>query len=135
MQCSKSLFLSCLLFLYAPLGASAQAPATGEMGMDPDAMAQMYASMGNGGSAARLSDSDASCEQLYAESVYLDARVAAMPQATDPMEASARMQQDMLDAQKKAMGGMRARSMASNLLGLVPGVGGIAGSLASRRSR
>lgn len=100
-------------------------------GMDPEAMAQMYSSMGDPGSAARMSDSDASCEQLYAESDYLDARVAAMPKAMDPMEVSAKMQEDMMAAQKKAMGGMRAKGMASSLLSLIPGVGGIAGGLAS----
>ena len=100
-------------------------------GMDPEAMAQMYSSMGDPGSAARMSDSDASCEQLYAESDYLDARVAAMPKAMDPMEASAKMQEDMMAAQKKAMGGMRAKGMASSLLSMIPGVGGIAGGLAS----
>ena len=78
-----------------------------------------------------MSDSDASCEQLYAESDYLDARVAAMPKAMDPMEVSARMQEDMMAAQKKAMGGMRAKGMASSLLSMIPGVGGIAGGLAS----
>lgn len=100
-------------------------------GMDPEAMAQMYSSLGEPGSAARMSDSDASCEQLYAESAYLDARVAAMPKAMDPMEASAKMQEDMMAAQKKAMGGMRAKGMASSLLSMIPGVGGIAGGLAS----
>ena len=100
-------------------------------GMDPEAMAQMYTSMGDPGSAARMSDSDASCEQLYAESDYLDARVAALPKAMDPMEASAKLQEDMMAARKKAMGGMRAKGMASSLLGMIPGVGGIAGGLAS----
>jgi hypothetical protein len=99
--------------------------------IDPEAMAQMYSSMGDPGSAARMSDSDASCEQLYAESDYLDARAAAMPKAMDPMEVSAKMQQDMMAAQRKAMGGMRAKGMASSLLGMIPGVGGIAGGLAS----
>ena len=99
--------------------------------MDPEAMAQMYTSMGDPGSAARMSDSDASCEQLYAESDYLDARVAAMPKAMDPMAASAKLQEDMIAARKKAMGGMRAKGMASSLLGMIPGVGGIAGGLAS----
>ncbi|KAF1716916.1 hypothetical protein CSC74_08595 [Pseudoxanthomonas yeongjuensis] len=99
--------------------------------IDPAAMAQMYSSMGDPGSAARMSDSDASCEQLYAESNYLDARVAAMPKAMDPMEVSAKMQEDMMAAQKKAMGGMRAKGMASSLLSMIPGVGGIAGGLAS----
>jgi hypothetical protein len=99
--------------------------------IDPQAMAQMYPSMGDPGSAARMSDSDASCEQLYAESDFLDARVAAMPKAIDPMEVSARMREDMMAAQKKAMGGMRAKGMASGLLGMIPGVGGIAGGLAS----
>jgi hypothetical protein len=103
--------------------------------MDPEAMAQMYSAMGAPGGAARMSDSDASCEQLYAESGYLDARVAALPRAIDPMEVSARMQEDMLAAQKKAMGGMRAKGMASSLLGMIPGVGGIAGGLASSALR
>lgn len=99
--------------------------------MDPEAMAQLYSSMGAPGSAARMSDSDASCEQLYAESIYLDTRVAALPKAVDPMEVSAKMQEDMMAARKKAMGGMRAKGMASSLLGMIPGVGGIAGGLAS----
>ena len=99
--------------------------------MDPEALAQAYSSMGDPGGAARMSDSDASCEQLYAESVHLDARVAALPKAADPMEVSAKLQEDMMAARKKAMGGMRAKGMASSLLSMIPGVGGIAGGLAS----
>jgi hypothetical protein len=124
------LLLVCTIPLSMSSTANAQA-APPDTGMDADAMAQMYASMGNPGSAARMSDSEASCEQLYAESAYLDARMAAMPKAPDPMAASAQMQEEMLQAQKKMMGGMRAKSMASSLLGMVPGVGGIAGGLAS----
>lgn len=124
------LFLVCAILLSMASTARAQLTPV-DTGMDADAMAQMYASMGTPGSAARMSDSEASCEQLYAESAYLDARMAAMPKAPDPMQASARMQEEMLQAQKKMMGGMRAKSMASSLLGMVPGVGGIAGSLAS----
>lgn len=111
--------------------ASAGACRAQSADIDPEEMARMYSSLGDPGSAARMSDSDASCEQLYAESDYLDARVAAMPKAMDPMELSAKMQEDMMAAQRKAMGGMRAKGMASSLLGMIPGVGGIAGGLAS----
>ena len=125
----------CRLMLFAvvlslPCMASAQAMPD-VAAMDPDAMAQMYTSMGNPGSAARMSDSEATCEQLYAESTYLEARVAAMPKAQDPMQASVKMQEEMMQAQKKMMGGMRAKGVASSLLGMVPGIGGIAGGLAS----
>ena len=123
--------ISIFAFVTATMLALAGACHAQSAGMDPEAMAQMYSSMGDPGSAARMSDSDASCEQLYAESDYLDARVAAMPKAMDPMEVSAKMQEDMMAAQKKAMGGMRAKGMASSLLSMIPGVGGIAGGLAS----
>ena len=122
---------SVITFAIAMMLALAGACRAQSVDIDPEAMAQMYSSMGDPGSAARMSDSDASCEQLYAESGYLDARVAAMPKAMDPMEVSAKMQEDMMAAQKKAMGGMRAKGMASSLLGMIPGVGGIAGGLAS----
>lgn len=132
MQPRSPLYFSCALLLAMSFPAWAQTDGgPGSMESDPELMAQLYASMGNPASAARLSDSDASCEQLYAESEYLQSRMAAMPKAVDPMEMSARMQEDILNAQKKAMGGVRAKSMASSLLGMVPGVGGIAGSLAS----
>lgn len=123
--------ISVIAFSIAMMLALAGACRAQSVDLDPEAMAQMYSSMGDPGSAARMSDSDASCEQLYAESDYLDARVAAMPKAMDPMEVSARMQEDMMAAQKKAMGGMRAKGMASSLLSMIPGVGGIAGGLAS----
>jgi hypothetical protein len=123
--------LSVIKFAIAMMLALAGACRAQSVDIDPEAMAQMYSSMGDPGSAARMSDSDASCEQLYAESDYLDARVAAMPKAMDPMAVSAKMQEDMMAAQKKAMGGMRAKGMASSLLGMIPGVGGIAGGLAS----
>lgn len=132
MRCrfSRMLFLAMLCPISSPLLAQAVAQTEVEA-MDSETMAQMYASMGNPASAARMSDSDATCEQLYAESAYLEARVAALPKAEDPMQASMKMQEEMLQAQKKMMGGMRAKSMASSLLGMVPGVGGIAGGLAS----
>lgn len=123
--------ISAITFAIAMMLALAGACRAQSAGMDPEAMAQMYSSMGEPGSAARMSDSDASCEQLYAESGYLDTRVAAMPKAVDPMEVSAKMQEDMMAAQKKAMGGMRAKGIASSLLSMIPGVGGIAGGLAS----
>jgi hypothetical protein len=126
-------FLCCLYLLTTPVSTRAQENpvAATDMPMDPEAMAQMYASMGAPTNVARMSDSDASCEELYAESEHLQARVAALPKADDPLESSVRMQESIMEAQKKAMIGMRAKSMASSLLGMVPGVGGIAGSLAS----
>lgn len=130
LRCRLLLFACAIPFAMSPTARAQLAPVHAG-GVDADAMAQVYASMGNPGSAARMSDSEASCEQLYAESSYLEARMAAMPKADDPMEASAKMQEEMLQAQKKMMGGMRAKGMASSLLSMVPGVGGIAGSLAS----
>lgn len=123
--------ISAIVFSTAMMLALASAVRAQSVDIDPEAMAQMYSSLGDPGSAARMSDSDASCEQLFAESDYLDARVAAMPKAMDPMEVSAKMQEEMIAAQRKAMGGMRAKGMASGLLGMIPGVGGIAGGLAS----
>ena len=120
------LALSCLC-----VPARAQVPEVGTHHVDAEAMAADYAMMANPGSAARMSDSDASCEQLYAESGYLETRIAALPSPADPMEAAARLQEDMFEAQRKAMAGARAKGLASSLLGMVPGVGGIAGSLAS----
>lgn len=85
---------------------------------------------------ARLSDADASCEQIYAEATWLEKRIAAQPKAPDPMEAAQQMQEDMRKARKQMMGGARARSLGSSLLSLVPGVGGLAaGAVSSIASR
>jgi len=84
---------------------------------------------------ARLSDSDASCEALYAESEWLGRRITALPQAADPMEMSRQMQDDMRQAQKKMVAGQRARSFGSALLGLVPGGGMASGALSSLGGR
>lgn len=90
-------------------------------------MADPYAAMG-GFDVARLSDSDASCEQLFAESDALETRIAAMPKAADPMEAALKMQEDMRASQQAMMRKQKARSLGSQLLGMVPGVGGLAAS-------
>lgn len=103
----------------------------------PDAFAQMpdpsvFAQAAN---VARLSDSDATCEQLYAEAEWLGTRIAALPKAVDPMELARQSTEDMRQAQKKMMGGQRARSFGSALLGLVPGAGMAAGALSSLGGR
>lgn len=103
----------------------------------PDAFAQMpdpsvFAQAAN---VARLSDSDATCEQLYAEAEWLATRIAALPKAADPMELARQSTEDMRQAQKKMMGGQRARSFGSALLGLVPGAGMAAGALSSLGGR
>jgi hypothetical protein len=84
---------------------------------------------------ARLSDSDATCEQLFAEAEWLGARIAALPKAADPMEMARQATDDMRQEQKKMMGGQRARSFGSALLGLVPGGGMAAGALSSLGGR
>ncbi|MBS0218930.1 MAG: hypothetical protein JSR63_12250 [Proteobacteria bacterium] len=84
----------------------------------------------------RLSDADASCEQLYAEATWLEKQIAAQPKAPDPMEAARQMQEDMQKAQQRMVNGARAKGLASSLLGMVPGVGGLAaGALSSVASR
>lgn len=83
------------------------------------------------GEVARLSDADASCEQLYAEATSLEQQIAAMPKAPDPMEAIRQMQEDMQKAQKKMMGGAKAKGLATSLLSMVPGGGLAAGALSS----
>lgn len=82
----------------------------------------------------RLSDADASCEQLYAEATSLEQQIAAMPKAPDPMEAIRQMQQDMEKAQKAMMGGSKAKGIAGSLLSMVPG-GGLAASALSMVGR
>ncbi len=79
----------------------------------------------------RLSDADASCEQLYAESTWLEQRISALPKPQDPMEAMRQMQEDMRKAQQKMMGGARATGLVTGLLGMVPGVGGLAAGAVS----
>lgn len=84
---------------------------------------------------SRMTDSELSCEQLFAESGHLDRQLAAMPKPVDPMLASQKMQDDM---RKKMQGQQRkakAGGIASSLLSLVPGVGGIAGGLAASAMR
>ena len=108
-------FATTLPILLAPAFAQAQD------------MADPYAAMG-GFDVARLSDSDASCEQLFAESGALEVRIAAMPKAADPMEAALKMQEDLRASQQATMRKQKARSLGSQLLGMVPGVGGLAAS-------
>ncbi|MFT3763578.1 MAG: hypothetical protein QM761_13430 [Pseudoxanthomonas sp.] len=116
-----------ILTLLAPSARTQAAP--GDFGMYADPSAN----------AARLSDADATCEQLYAEATWLEKRIAAQPKPQDPMEAVRQMQEDMQKAQQKMMGGARAKGLATSLLGMVPGVGGLAAgavsSIASAASR
>lgn len=83
---------------------------------------------------ARMTDSDLSCEQLYAESDWIEARIAQMPKPEDPLAQGARMQEEMLSQVEKQQRAMRARGMASSLLSMVPGVGGLAASAMSAGS-
>lgn len=82
--------------------------------------------MGEMPSVAKMSDSDATCEQLFAESEHLEQEVAALPKGEDPMALSQKMTDDIMASQRKAMQSARAKGMASSLLGMVPGVGGLA---------
>lgn len=82
---------------------------------------------------ARMSDSDLTCEQLYAESAVIEQRMAGMPRPEDPTALAARMQQEMMDDVQKQQAAMRARSMASSVLSMVPGVGGLASSALAPR--
>lgn len=82
--------------------------------------------MGAMPSVAKMSDSDASCEQLFAESEYLDREIAALPKGEDPMALSQKMTDEIMQSQRKAMQSARAKGVASSILGMVPGVGGLA---------
>ncbi len=84
---------------------------------------------------ARLSDAEASCEQLYAESTHLERTIAAMPRAEDPATLAMKMQADMREAQQKMVAGQRARSIGTSLLSLVPGAGMVAGAVSSLGGR
>lgn len=119
--------LRCLVPACIVLTALASPVAYAQM-PDPSVFAQA-------GNVSRLSDSDATCEQLFAESEWLGARIAAMPKVVDPMELARQSTEDMRQAQKKMMGGQRARSFGSALLGLVPGGGIAAGALSSMGGR
>ena len=99
------------------------------------AFAQAYASgsgdmsmmgMGEMPSVAKMSDSDASCEQLFAESEHLEKEIAALPKGEDPMALSQKMTDEIMTSQRQAMQSARAKGMASSLLSMVPGVGGLA---------
>lgn len=105
---------------------------TGTAQVMPDPMSMMGAPE----DVVRLSDADASCEQLYAEATWLERQIAAQPKAPDPMEAARQMQQDMQKAQQRMVNGARAKGLASSLLSMVPGVGGLAaGALSSVAGR
>ena len=84
---------------------------------------------------ARLSDAEASCEQLYAEATHLERTVAAMPKPEDPATLAMKMQADMREAQQRMVAGQRARSLGTSLLSLVPGAGMVAGAVSSLGSR
>lgn len=96
------------------------------------AMAQVdpYGDMGYTGfeppNVARMTDSDASCEQLFAEADHLEKQVAGLPKPEDPMALSQKMTEEIMASQQKAMQSARARGVASSVLGMVPGVGGLA---------
>ncbi|MFT3755387.1 MAG: hypothetical protein QM769_05490 [Pseudoxanthomonas sp.] len=118
--CCASLTMAASLIPALALPAFAQAlPGDFDLYADPSA------------NAARLTDADATCEQLYAEATWLERHIASLPKSPDPMEAVRQMQQDMQKAQKKMMAGARAKGLASGLLGLVPGVGGLAAGAVS----
>lgn len=114
--------LAVSLLLIAPLYAHAQAASYGDdFGMG----------MGTPPSVAKMSDGDASCEQLYAESEQLQKEIAALPKPEDPMAISQKMTDDIMSSQRKAVQGARAKSFASSVLSMVPGVGGLAASALS----
>lgn len=106
----------------APVGAQSTV-------MDPDTMLDGTMAV------ARLSDAEASCEQLYAEATHLERTVAAMPRPEDPATLAMKMQADMREAQQRMVAGQRARSIGTSLLSLVPGVGMVAGAVSSLGSR
>jgi hypothetical protein len=118
----RTTLLAACLLLILPLHAHAQAAGYGDdMGMGMGAMP----------SVAKMSDGDASCEQLYAESEQLQKQIAALPKPEDPMAISQKMTDDIMNAQRKATQGARAKSFASTVLSMVPGVGGLAASALS----
>ena len=104
---------------------AAAAPVAAQVMPDPMSMMGMPADV------ARLSDADASCEQLYAEAIWLEQRIAALPKAADPTQVARQMQEDMRKAQRRMINGQRAKSLGATLLSLVPGVGGLAAGAAS----
>ena len=111
--------LAASLLLILPLPVFAQAAGYGDdFGMG----------MGSMPSVAKMSDGDASCEQLFAESEQLQKEIAALPQPEDPMVISQKMTDDIMNSQRKAAQGARAKSLASSVLSMVPGVGGLAAS-------
>lgn len=110
--------------------AIAAAPAAAQSPM-ADAGAMMDGAM----TVARLSDAEASCEQLYAEATHLEGVVAAMPKPQDPAALAMKMQADMRAAQQKMIAGQRAKSIGTSLLSLVPGAGMVAGAVSSMGSR
>lgn len=118
--------LAASLLLYLPLCAHAQTAGYGDdFGMG----------MGNMQSVAKMSDGDASCEQLFAESEQLQKEIATLPKPEDPMAISQKMTDDIMASQRKAMQGARAKSLASSVLSMVPGVGGLAASALSPAMR
>lgn len=106
--------LALLLVVALPAGSAAQNPDSGLAPAFPDVV--------------RMEDADASCEQLYAEAGSLAGRIAASPPPPDPMEAAQEMQAEIREARQSMIAAHRARSVASSLLGLVPGAGTVAGS-------
>lgn len=104
-----------LLCALSPWSVHAQSSGPGDMGLSFERP-----------NVARMTDSDASCEQLFAEADHLERQVAAMPKPEDPAELSQKMTAEIMESQQKAVQSMRSRSVASSLLSMVPGVGGLA---------
>lgn len=115
----RAVAMSVMAVVLMAMAASAQAQVMADDGLGMMGMGQMP-------SVAKMSDGDASCEQLFAESEHLEKEIAALPKGEDPMAISQKMTDEIMESQRKAMQSARAKGMASSLLSMVPGVGGLA---------
>lgn len=120
---------------HAALAKRPDPPATTEMPPESDPMVASMMEMYRPIEVSRMTDSELSCEELFAESGYLDGRIAAMPKPVDPMVASQKMQDDLRKKMQGQQRKARAGGLASSLLSMVPSVGGIAGGLAASAMR
>ncbi|MCY1165130.1 hypothetical protein D9M73_50300 [compost metagenome] len=128
--------LACCLVAAATMAGSpafAQAQATGAMAPDEGATIPPNPGMGAyGGQPAgvkKMSDAALDCQQIYAETETLQKSLAEQQAgAAAAQQAADDVRNGMMSQAMSGGGGMqRGASMASGLLGMIPGVGMVAG--------
>ncbi len=133
-------FASTLFASLVLLSAHAQTPAMEDDADDAESFA-LPANMGNAAFAGppmgvrKMTDSDLSCQQLFAEAEGLEKTLAEQKAAAASVQQAADDTRNAMMEQAMGGGGIQATSMASGLLSMIPGVGMAAGLVGSAASQ